>query len=304
LGNGTVFSFRTNGDFTVLHDFGTGSAGAAPVASLLEVGDYLYGTTLYGGASDDGTVFSIKKNGTNDFRVLRSFDCSVDGSYPYGELISSGNMLYGTTSDVSCGGAGTVFAMNTNGTGFTTLHTFAGTSGTFSTNSGGANPYTGLILAGDTLYGTTYAGGANGAGAVFSIKTNGTGFIALHDFNGGSEGANPWASLVLSGDSVYGTTYNGGASNVGTLFRLALPLPDPELKISYIPPAGSAPAFVSISWPAETNGISYGGYHLIYTPNLSSGAWRRVPAPAIYSVTNYTVIKRVFENQLFFRLFR
>src|ERR1035437_9136072 len=58
---------------------------------------------------------------------------------------------------------------------FTTLHTFTG-------GSDGANPYAGLILSGNTLYGTAYSGGSGNAGTVFALNANGTGFTNLHSF--------------------------------------------------------------------------------------------------------------------------
>src|SRR5712671_5671321 len=79
---------------------------------------------------------------------------------------------------------------------FTTLHSFTG--------SDGVSSYAGLILSGNTLYGTTYGGGSSGKGTVFAVNTNGTGFTTLHSFIG-SDGANPQAGLILSGNTLYGT---------------------------------------------------------------------------------------------------
>ena len=58
---------------------------------------------------------------------------------------------------------GTLFAVNTDGTGFTNLYNFNG-------SRDGANPYGGLILSGNTLYGTAYGGGSSGNGTVFSLS--------------------------------------------------------------------------------------------------------------------------------------
>src|SRR2546429_4860192 len=97
---------------------------------------------------------------------------------------------------------------------FTTLHSFTATSTNSSgiyTNSDGAGPVAGLITnsSGNTLYGTTVNGGGGGWGTVFAVNTDGTGFTNLHSFNY-SDGANPWAGLILSGHTLYGTTYYGG----------------------------------------------------------------------------------------------
>src|ERR1035437_2624021 len=88
---------------------------------------------------------------------------------------------------------------------FTNLHSFTG--------SDGVNPYAGLILSGNTLYGTAYQGGSSGAGTVFAVSTDGMGFTNLHSFAGySSDGAYPLAGLILSGNTLYGTTFNGGSS--------------------------------------------------------------------------------------------
>src|SRR5260221_8580910 len=99
-----------------------------------------------------------------------------DGANPYAGVIVSGNTLYGTTTGGGGSGNGAVFAANTNGTGFTILHSFTALDQTYSTNSDGAYPYADLILSGNTLYGTAYYGGNSGNGTVFAVNTDGTGF--------------------------------------------------------------------------------------------------------------------------------
>src|SRR5450759_4183321 len=154
-----------------------------------------------------------QKPSTHKKRRGTSFalDYPGDGTDPQAGLILSGNTLYGTASAGGSGNAGTVFAVHTNGTGFTSLHSFTATDYYTGTNSDGANPYAGLILSGNTLYGTASAGGSGNAGTVFAVHTNGTGFTNLHsltatDFNTGtnSDGAYPNA-LILSGNTLYGT---------------------------------------------------------------------------------------------------
>jgi len=89
------------------------------------------------------------------FTTLHSFAIS-DGAVPYAGLMLSGNKLYGTTAfglnpdDGSLEWNGGVFAVNTDGTGFTKLHGLGGDSLTLAL----------LISSGNTLYGTTALGGA------------------------------------------------------------------------------------------------------------------------------------------------
>ena len=226
-GVGTVFAVNTNGTgFKTLHSFTGSSGGAFPSAGLVLSGNTLYGTTEQGGSSGDGTVFALNTNGTG-FTNLHTFT-AIPPSYPYTNsdgagpngLILSGNTLYGTAFNGGSSGVGTVFAVHTNGTGFTTLHRFTDISGSLGTNSDGADPVAGVILSGNTLYGTAVHGGSSGDGTVFALNTNGTGFTNLHSFNGGSDGANPYAGLILSGHTLYGTADGGGSSGVGTVFAV------------------------------------------------------------------------------------
>jgi len=137
-------------------------------------------------------------------------------------LILSGNTLYGTANSGGSAGYGTVFAVNTDGTGFTNLHSFtapSGSGGFSGTNGDGAYPWSGLILSGNTLYGTASSGGNPGFGTVFALNTNGTGFTVLHNFTY-NDGGHPHTGLILSGNTLYGTAYSGGLSGYGTVFAV------------------------------------------------------------------------------------
>ena len=157
-----VTAERTRPDVGLLYSFGGASGdGHYPDASLINVNGTLYGTTLGGGANGDGTVFAITTSGSET--VLYSFKGgSGDGENPYASLINVDGKLYGTTTEGGANGGGTVFAISTSGTE-TVLHSFKGRQG------GGDKPYASLIKVNRRLYGTTYAGGANGCGIAFSL---------------------------------------------------------------------------------------------------------------------------------------
>lgn len=221
-GNGTVFALATNGtSFRILHSFSAGdyegpsgpytnNDGAYPAAALTLSGSVLYGTAR-AGAYGYGTVFAVNTDGTS-FTNLYNFTNGLDGAFPSADLIFSQGMLYGTASDGGAG-FGTVFTLSTNGGTFTILFDF--TNG-----ADGANPYGGLVLSGNTLYGMATLGGNSGDGTLFALSTNGAGFTSLFNFVDGDDGSVPYASLALSGNTLYGAAAYGGNSGNGVLFAI------------------------------------------------------------------------------------
>jgi len=214
--SGSVFKISTDGVLTNLYSFTGGDDGATPLAGLAQGSDgYLYGTTAgYVGSSSNGTVFRISTNGA--LSNLYIFTGTNDGANPTTGLVQGNDgYFYGTTSAGGTnGGHGTVFKISTNGA-LTNLYSFTGA------NDGG-NPEGALVQGSDgNFYGTTANGGTNTHGTVFNISTNGV-LSNLYSFTGGINGANPFAGLVQGGDgSFYGTTYNGGSSSSGTVFKIS-----------------------------------------------------------------------------------
>ncbi|MGH7972335.1 MAG: choice-of-anchor tandem repeat GloVer-containing protein, partial [Limisphaerales bacterium] len=248
-GYGTVFSLNTNGTgFSVMHllaaldtFISTNSDGALPLGRLALVGNAVYGTAEYGGPTGWGTVFRVNIDGTA-FTNLHGFSIPTypdvtnnDGLNPQCGLIWSGTKLYGTAYGGGANGSGTVFALDPNNGGFTTLYAFSAAltnSSGLSANSDGLRPTSSLVLQGNALYGTTFSGGVHGYGTVFRINTDGSAFANLHNFAGDGDGANPATELVLSDNTLYGTTTAGGLSGFGTIFALTLPIPPAALTIS------------------------------------------------------------------------
>jgi uncharacterized repeat protein (TIGR03803 family) len=153
--------------------------------------------------------------------VLHSFTSIPDGAYPFAGLIRDGaGSFYGTTSVGGNADYGAVFKIDATGKE-TLLHSFTGSP------TDGASPYAGLIRdAAGNLYGTTSLGGASsncleGCGTVFKIDATGSETV-LYSFTGTSgDGADPMAGLVRdAAGNLYGTTANGGTSELGTVFKV------------------------------------------------------------------------------------
>ena len=217
-GYGTAFSISTSGALALLLSFDGNTNGAHPYGPLvLGNNGIFYGTTQYGGAGNNGTVFTLTTNGL--LTTLTSFNPAVTGAHPTAALIQGldGN-FYGTTSEGGTNGGGVVFSMTPSGV-LTPLFSFAGTNG--------SDPFGGLTLATDgNLYGTTQSGGSNSTGTIFRFSTNGvlTSLFSL----GGTNGFCPQAGLVQGADGfLYGTATFGGVgfsganrSGDGTVFRV------------------------------------------------------------------------------------
>lgn len=209
---GVIFKVDPTGRETVLHNFRGTPDGQWTNAALTLVGGNLYGTTQIGGAYDFGSVFELDESGK--IKLLYSFKGGVDGANPQSNLIvdAAGN-FYGTTLRGGASDNGVVFMVNPSGVE-TVLHSFGG-------SPDGALPHAGVILdASGNLYGTTYSGGATGFGTVYKLDPAGCETL-LHNFTGGLDGANPLAGVVRdSAGNLYGTASTGGVAGDGVIFRI------------------------------------------------------------------------------------
>lgn len=216
---GVVFKLRTNGaDYTVLRRLTPATDGSTPLGGIALLSDgRLYGTCSIGGSNNSGTVFRMERDGTG-FTVLKHFPSFGDCRTPQGEVLEgSDGKLYGTTFTGGGFGRGGLYKMNTDGTGYQILYGFK--------NDGvdGGFPSGGLVELGGLLYGTTESGGTTNKGTIFRIEKSGTNYLKLRDLGGVVGGsANPVGTLRADSTRrwLYGTTYAGGYSNLGTVFRL------------------------------------------------------------------------------------
>jgi uncharacterized repeat protein (TIGR03803 family) len=255
---GTVFKISPGGKLTTLYAFCSKSGcsdGNGPAAPLVQAtnGD-LYGTTLFGGASNAcsggcGVVFKITLTGT--LTTLHSFD-STDGDAPRALVQATDGNFYGTATqgganNACSGGCGTVFKITPAGK-LPTLYNFCSLSGC----TDGEAPLAGLVQGTDgNFYGTTTQGGANGYGTVFKITPSGK-LTTLDSF---APYGFPEATLVLATDgNFYGTTSSGGTEGDGTIFKIT-----PSGKLTTLHTFdGTDGAEIAAALVQDTNGTFYG----------------------------------------------
>jgi len=197
----------------------------------------LYGTSAWGCRYGDGVscVFEMTPSGSTwTFNLLYGFDFTGSaGWYPSGTtpIFDAKGNLYATTAfggnsgcspyGNGCYGLGVVFELTPSGTGTWTeqvLYAFTG-------GKDGESPACPLVFdAAGNLYGTTYAGGAEGKGNVFKLTPNADGtwtLHVLHQFTGGKDGSMPLAGVTFdAAGNLYSTTYQGGAYGYGVVFKL------------------------------------------------------------------------------------
>jgi len=232
---GAVFKITPSGVLTPLYSFNNGTDGGSPHAPLVQgANGNFYGTsqgssTFSPGTNSIGTVFELTPGGS--LTTLYRFTNGCDGANPIAGLVLGSNGNFCGTAEVggviawgsSIGefgrilpgnlGWGTVFTMTPGGQ-FTSLCEFPG-------ESEGANPGAGLIQATNgCLYGVTERGGTNDDGTVYRMAWDGT-VTPLYSFTAGSDGAVPLAALTQGTDgNFYGTTYEGGPSGAGAVFKI------------------------------------------------------------------------------------
>jgi uncharacterized repeat protein (TIGR03803 family) len=252
---GTIYEIAPSGTETVVYSFAS-----MPWAGLTQGSDgNFYGTTASGGSSGRGTVFKLTPSGAET--VLYSFPAG--SSEPYCGLIEgSDGYFYGTTGANGTSDDGTVFKITPSGTE-TTLHVFPKTGGD------GEIPYAGVILGSDgNLYGTTYFGGSSGFGTVFKVTPGGTETV-FYSFAGGSDGEHPYAGVIQGSDgNFYGTTYFGGSSGLGTVFKIT---PSGTETVLHSFAGGSSDgANPEAGLTQGTDGNFYGNTYLGGTSNLGT----------------------------------
>jgi uncharacterized repeat protein (TIGR03803 family) len=224
---------------TILHSFSTteGNPWVAPV----EGPDHnLYGTTQNG--------FTYRVDVAKGTYQLLPHKIAKMASAPL--YLASDGYLYGTTQKGGKNHLGTIFRMNTAGK-ITVIYSFGG--------SDGSDPFGPLVQGpnGD-LYGTTYGGGTDSDGTVFELALSPVTLTTLHSFSL-TDGGGPQTGLLVASDgNFYGTTRNGGANGVGTLFKIAGGIFTKVFDFAESGGSGVPGSLPLATMMQDTNGIIYG----------------------------------------------
>jgi len=221
---GTVFEY-SKGTITTLVNF-DGNNGGSPYAGLnMDSHGNLWGTALNGGSHGYGVVFELKPAGGGrwNFSVVHNFSGSR-GAYPRSTVVfGRRDTVFGTTigdNTQNCGGygCGIVYGLAEAGEHKETIaHRFSG-------GRDGGNPI-GRVQFNKVghLFGTTFAGGANGFGTVFELKQTGGVWRenVLHSFDG-TDGCQLFSGVVLDKNgNAFGTAAHCGGSPFGVVYELS-----------------------------------------------------------------------------------
>ena len=198
--------------YATVYTFAGGTDGRYPNASMIAVGETLYGTTAGGGTSHNGTVFQVTTSGTQSV-IHRFRGAPSDGASPTYGLASDDDEFFGATPTGGNGpcaaGCGVVYKMTGSGKEVV-LYKFKG-------GQDAANPSGGLVVNEGTLYGPAEA---SGHGTIFAISATGSERV-LYRFKGGRDGQRPVGTLLDDDGTLFGAASGGSGcagSGCGVIF--------------------------------------------------------------------------------------
>lgn len=214
---GLVYRIAADGSFTPIWSLPANPEPANPYAAPIEGADgRLYGTSLNGGSSGLGTVYSLLKDG-GDPRVLHSLSYEEGARPVAGVTQGSDGALYGTASTYGPRDAGTAYRLTLDGK-FEVLHAFG-------PDIDGDDPSSALTeIQPGVFAGTTTAAGAFYRGTAFMMSRDGR-YRLLHSFGGdvhdAPDGWQPFCTLLAVGPGhILGTCKFGGLYGRGTIWSM------------------------------------------------------------------------------------
>jgi hypothetical protein len=193
-----LFSIKTDGtEFRNLFD----TYGLYPTVYFV-FDNHIFGTLW---DNDILKIFRLSTDGA-EFMLMDCFNTPGYGIGPY-SLILVDDYIYGLAGGGQYG-YGKLWRVKTDGTDFSEIYSFASKDGVAGK----------IILQESYIYGVSMEGGAAGVGRIFRFKKDGTGYQKIFDFNVADNGYYP-GDFVMSGDTIFGRTYMGGAHDVGTVYK-------------------------------------------------------------------------------------
>jgi uncharacterized repeat protein (TIGR03803 family) len=208
---GSIVKLGPTAPLSVLTSLIPTTTGYSPYSGVVEAPNgNLYGVTYLGGTYGGGTLYQVSPTGTV---TVRYHFTTTTGAKPHSTpIIAPNGRLYGTATTGGAGSVGVLYSYDPVSSVYTRLVSFTGANG--------SNPRGGLLYASDGfIYGTTVYGGANSSGTIFRFDPATNALTTLYSFDG-AHGSMPYAGLIEGSDGLlYGTTYYGGASTLGTVYQ-------------------------------------------------------------------------------------
>jgi len=200
-----------------VYAFTSSADGSAPHGTLVAANGALFGVTQIGGSKGFGTIYELVLTGAGVRHIiLHDFQGPPDAQTPFSGLVYDG--------------AGSFYGVGDGGKNFGAVYKLTLEASSpresvvyrFQSQTDGENPIGRLVVDGaGRLYGVTIRGGKTGNGTVYRIGGPHEHRV-LYDFEGGTDGSEPTAGLLVGNDgALYGTTYGGGVYSRGTVFKLA-----------------------------------------------------------------------------------
>lgn len=305
---GTAFKLTRQGVLTVIYSFGANSTdGTSPTGGLLQGADgKLYGTTYWGGANGQGTIFSMSTAGAS-YKILHSFNLT-DGAHPSAGMVQgSDNFLYGTTVYGGGNGDGAFFKINTTGTTYSVIHDFDGKI------SGGNPTSTPMLHTNGIIYGWAFQGPKEGA--LYSMNVGLKPFASLVVLTSGKVGTN--VGIIGQGFSsatgvkfgtgpgtftVVSDTYMTAAPATGaTTGKVTVVIPSGNLttpqkfKVTptikkFSPMSGSVgtPVVITGTSLSQASAVKFGTVAATFTVNSDTQVTATVPADAVTAKISVT----------------
>jgi uncharacterized repeat protein (TIGR03803 family) len=269
--------------YTILHVFKGPDGGTLFGSLIFDSAGNLFGTTLQGGAYNEGTVFELSPAGNQwNEKVLHSFGASNDLSLPFAAVTFDANgNLYGTAAGGGTNDSGGVFELTPSGNGWgeQIIHHFTGPDG--------SGPTCDLLWdSAGNLYGTTLNGGTSNWCVVIELTPSSGGTwteSVLYQFTGASDGASPPAGLIFdAAGNLYGTTQECTHKCYGTVFQLTPSMGKWTFAVIHAfkaPEDGASPSGGLVS---DANGNFYGtttqggrnGEGTVFKLSPSGGQWK------------------------------